>query len=186
MEGEVKIVKNLSEQLSNESIYDELTQLPTLPYVTNYVQEVLGATGKRELQAALCIFDIDHFKRYIDFHGRIEGEQSLQKVADCMKTVMNRQGILLSRFREAQFVCFLIDTDRKELTQLVETCRETIENQNLTFCWEQHSFQLTISVGGVHGLTSQFKDKEEMFAVAEEELFEAKTTGYNNSKIKFK
>lgn len=189
LENETDILENLVEDplehLSNEILYNKLTQLPNLQYVTNYLKDVLGA-GKGELQVALCVIEIDHFKRYIDFHGRIEGDRCLQQAADCMKAILkDRQGIL-SYFNEEQFACFLMDISPEDFVQLTETLREAIENQNLKFCWEQHSFQVTISVGGVHGQARQFKDEAEILAIAHEELYKAKSSGYNNVKIKFK
>lgn len=153
--------------------------------MTKYLDEVLDE-GNEDLQVALCIIDIDYFQRYNDFHGRSEGNRCLMHVADCMKAVMGNHEGVLSRFGGDEFVCFLKDTNPQEFAQFAETLREAVEHLSLLFCWEQHSFQVTNSVGGAHGLRSQFEDKAEIFSIAGEELYQAKTTGRNKVKIKFK
>lgn len=171
--------------LSGEVFYDELTQLPNHKHVTKYLKDMLGE-GREDPQVALCMIEIDYFKRYNDFHGHLEGEHCLQQVANCMKTVMNNRQGILGRFNGEEFVCFLMDMNAEEFAQFAETLREAVEHLSLLFCWEQHSFQMTISVGGVHGFWSQFKDKSEMLSIAAEELYKATSTGRNNVKINFK
>lgn len=171
--------------LNEEDFYDNQTRLPNLKYVTKYFKDVLDER-REDIQVALCMIDIDHFKNYNDFHGHIEGDHCLKQVADCMKVVLGDHEGILGSLGGDEFVCFLTDINPEEFAQFTETLKESIEHLSLLFCWEQHSFQVTISVGGVHGFLSQFKDKAEMLSMAGEELFKAKSTGRNNVKIKFK
>ena len=180
-----KMVDVLSKYESGEVVNDELPKLPNSKHLTEYMKEVIGDC-REDLQVALCIIDLDHFKRYNDFHGCIEGNRCLQQIANCIKTILSdRQGILLHADGD-EFICFLTDISAADFVQLGETLRNAIEQLSLLFCWEQHSFQVTISVGGVHGLRSSFKDEAEMFSIAYEELYKAKSNGRNNVKIKFK
>ncbi|SEN43249.1 diguanylate cyclase (GGDEF) domain-containing protein [Paenisporosarcina quisquiliarum] len=180
-----KMVDDLSKYESGEVDNDELPKLPNSKHLTEYIKEVIG-DGREDMQVALCIIDLDHFKRYNDFHGRIEGNRCLQQIANCIKTISSdRQRILLHADGD-EFVCFLTDISAEEFVQMGETLRNAIEHLSLLFCWEQHSFQVTISVGGVHGLRGSFKDEAEMFSIAYEELYKAKSSGRNNVKIKFK
>jgi len=182
---EKKMMNDLPKHQSGEVLYDELTQLPNRKYVTKYLKDVLEKASE-DLKVALCIIDIDHFQRYIHFHGHSEGSHCLMHVADCMKTVIGNYKGILGHLGGDKYVCFLTDINPEKFAQFAETLRLVIENQSLLFCWEQHSFQVTISVGGVHGLVSQFEDKVEMLAIADDELYKAKSTGRNNVKIKFK
>lgn len=188
-EGEITIPKKMLDDLSKyesgEVVNDQLPQLPNPKHLTEYMKEVLG-DGRKDMQVALCIIDLDHFKSYNDFHGCIEGNRCLQQVTNCIKTISSdRQGLLLHADGD-EFICFLTDISAADFVQLGETLRNAIEQLSLLFCWEQHSFQVTISVGGVHGLRSSFKDEAEMFSIAYEELYKAKSNGRNNVKIKFK
>ena len=83
-------------------------------------------------------------------------------------------------------MCYLKDIEAEDFAQVAETMRESVESLNLKFCWQQHSFQVTISVGGIHGRVSHFKNMREMLALADEELLQAKSTGNNNVQIKYK
>ncbi|MER2078584.1 GGDEF domain-containing protein [Psychrobacillus psychrotolerans] len=164
---------------------DEVGQLSNRQQLLKSIND-LTREGIEDYQVAFCILEIDHFKRYIDFHGLKEGEQCLQQIADCMKVFLNGRQGEIERLSEEKFVCFFMDISRDTLVPLMNNMREAIENLNLKFCCEQHSFHITSSVGGVHDVVSQFKDMAEMLVIAEEELYQAKSTGYNNVKIKFK
>ncbi|WP_269915751.1 GGDEF domain-containing protein [Psychrobacillus psychrodurans] len=179
-----KMVDDLSKYESGEVVNDELPQLPNPKHLTEYMKEVLGDC-REDLQVALCIIDLDHFKRYNDFHGCIEGNRCLQQVRNCIKTISSdRQGLLLHADGN-EFICFLTDISAAVFVQLGESLRDAVEQLSLLFCWEQHAFQVTASVGGVHGLRGSFKDEAEMFSIAYEELYKAKSNGRNNVKIKF-
>ena len=175
----------ITDFLMDGEVLDEWTQLPKNNQVTKYLNEILGE-GNEDLNVALCIIDIDYFQRYNDFHGHSEGNRCLIHIADCMKAVMGTREGVLSRFDGDEFICLLTDIRPQEFAQFTETLREAVERLRLLFCWEQHSFQVTISVGGVHGLRRQFEDKAEMLSIAGEELNKAKSTGRNKVKIKFK
>ena len=164
---------------------DEVGQLSNRLQLLKSIND-LTREGIEDYQFAFCILENDHFKRYIDFHGRKEGEHCLQQIADCMKVFLNGRQGEIGRLSEEKFVCTFMDISRDTLGPLMNNMREAIENLNLKFCCEQISFHITSSVGGVHGVVSQFKDMAEMLVIAEEELYQAKSTGYNNVKIKFK
>lgn len=141
--------------------------------------------GEEAQVVALCMIDIDYFQRYIDFHGQLEGDICFKQVSACLESVKGNRHGFLTHFSGDKFICYLKDIEAEDFAQVAETMRESIENLNLKFCWQQHSFQVTISVGGIHGRVSQFKDMEEMLAIADEELWQAKSKGNNNVQIKY-
>lgn len=167
--------------ISDDEVGQLSNRLQLLKCIPDLTQE-----GIEDYQVAFCILEIDHFKRYIDFHGRKEGEHCLQQISECIKVFLNGRQGEIGRLSEEKFVCFFMDISRDTLGPLMNNMREAIENLNLKFCCEQHSFHITSSVGGVHGVVRQFKDMAEMLVIAEEELYQAKSTGCNNVKIKFK
>ena len=132
----------------------------------------------------LSLIEIDHFKPYTDFHGHSEGERCIKTVEDCMKSVLSNHEGIFGNLCSGSFVCFLSNISSCAFAQFADDLNKAVEKLGLLFCWEQHSFRVTISIGGFHGLRSQFKDKAEMVTVAEEELMKAKMIGQNKVKIK--
>lgn len=182
-----KIVEDLEQtnlHLSDEVFYDDLTRLANRKYVTKYLKEVWDDESDGTTRVALLMIDIDHFKRYNDFHGHIEGDHCLKQVADCMNSIIeNREGIL-GRFGGEEFVCFLKNIDPDEFLQLAEELRAKVEAMPLLYYWEQHSYPVTISLGGVYGQCNDFQDKEEMYKAADEGLYKAKMNGRNQVSIR--
>lgn len=193
LENEISKHKKMVEELvqtnlhlSEEAFYDDLTQLANRKYVTKYLSDSWNEETASNMQVALLMIDIDHFKRYNDFHGHLEGDRCLKRVADCLKEIIgNREGVL-GRFGGEEFVCFLKGIEQVELLQIAEKLRTGVDALSLLYCWEQHSFPVTISVGGVHGLCNQFQDYHEMYSIADEALYKAKVNGRNQVKIQMR
>ena len=181
-----KIVEDLeqtNEHLSGEVFYDDLTKLANRRYFTKYLSEVWNDESKTNKEVALLMIDIDYFKRYNDFHGHLAGDQCLQQVGNSMKTVLENYGGILGRFGGEEFVGFLKDISHNEFLQIAEELRATVETMSLLYCWEQHAYPVTVSIGGAFGQCEQFESKDEMYVIADEELYKAKTTGRNQVKV---
>ncbi|TQR15423.1 GGDEF domain-containing protein [Psychrobacillus soli] len=181
-----KIVEDLeqtNQHLSGEVFYDDLTKLANRKYFTKYLNEFWNDESNADINVALLMIDIDYFKRYNDFHGHIEGDRCLQQVGNCMKTVIEDHGGILGRFGGEEFVGFLKHISQKEFLQIAEELRKSVETMSLLYCWEQHAYPITISVGAAFGQCEQFESKDNMYAIADEELYKAKTTGRNQVKV---
>ncbi|WP_277586286.1 tetratricopeptide repeat-containing diguanylate cyclase [Psychrobacillus antarcticus] len=181
-----KILQDLERKnlhLSGEVFYDELTKLANRKYFTKHLNELWSDVNDSNTHVALLLIDIDHFKRYNDFHGHIEGDYCLQKVGNCMRTIIENYGGMLGRFGGEEFVVFLKHINEKKLAQITEEVRTAVETMSLLYCWEQHAYPVTISIGGIHGIRKQFENKDEMYVIADKELYKAKTTGRNRVSI---
>ncbi|WP_313893550.1 tetratricopeptide repeat-containing diguanylate cyclase [Psychrobacillus sp.] len=184
-----KIVEDLEKtnlHLSGEVFYDDLTKLANRKHVTKYLSEFRSDERNHTLEVALLMIDIDHFKRYNDFHGHMEGDRCLKEVAACMNAVIETREGILGRFGGEEFVCFLKDISQEKVIQIAEELRVKVESLPLLYCWEQHSYPITISVGGVHGKCNKFRDMEEIYTIADEGLYEAKMNGRNRVRINIK
>lgn len=170
--------------LSVEVISDELTNVPNRRGVKSYIHKVWKESEVNPINLALFMIDIDYFKRYNDYHGHIEGDTCLKKVADCLKNVFgNRYGIL-GRVGGEEFVCFIKDIKYNGLLELSERLRCSIEKLDIKYLWNNESYPVTISIGGVYGFSSTFNSSQDMYLIADKELYKAKNQGRNKVSIK--
>jgi len=177
-------MEKANRNLSVEVILDELTNIPNRRGVKSYISEVLKESEIEPTYLALLMIDIDYFKRYNDYYGHIEGDTCLKKVADCLKSVIGTKYGILGRFGGEEFVCFIKGLEYKEVLEYAELLRSSIENLNIDYLWNNRSYPVTISIGGVYGCSSNFNNSQDMYLVADEELYKVKNKGRNKVLLK--
>ncbi|MFT5873201.1 MAG: diguanylate cyclase (GGDEF)-like protein [Clostridium sp.] len=179
-------MEKANRNLRVEVISDELTHIPNRRGVKNYLSQVWKESEIEPINSALLMIDIDYFKRYNDYYGHIEGDTCLKKIADCLKRVLgNRYGIV-GRFGGEEFVCFIKDTKFKDVLDLTELLRSSIEKLGINYIWNNECYPVTISIGGVFGCISDFDSSQDMYLIADEELYKAKNEGRNKVILKNK
>lgn len=170
-----KANKNLIVEVTS----DELTNIPNRRGVKIYISKVWKESEIRPINLALLMIDIDYFKRYNDYYGHLEGDNCLKKVASCLKSVFGNKYGILGRFGGEEFVCFIKGLDYKDVLERSELLRSSIEKLDINYIWNKGSYPVTISIGGVFGCSSEFKSSQDMYLIADEELYKAKNEGRN-------
>ena len=172
-------MEKANRNLSAEVISDELTNIPNRRGVKCYIDQVWKESEIKPINLALLMIDIDYFKRYNDYHGHLEGDTCLKKVADCLKNVFGSRYGILGRFGGEEFVCFIKDLEYKELVDLTELLRSSIEKLYINYIWNNVCYPVTISIGGVYGCSSVFNSAQDMYLIADKKLYKAKNKGRN-------
>lgn len=63
---------------------------------------------------SLVFIDIDNHKEYNDYHGHLEGDECLKKVAIALSTIVNRTEDLWARYGGEEFVVLMPETDNAQ------------------------------------------------------------------------
>ena len=172
-------MEKANRNLSVEVLLDELTNISNRRGVKRYISMLTKASELKSFSAALLMRDIDYFKRYNDNHGHLEGDVCIKKIANSLKSVFGNRCGILGRFCGEEFVCFIKDVEYREVLELAELLRFSIENLNMNYIWDNVSYPVTISIGGVYVCNLGFNSIHEMYSIADEELYKAKNTGRN-------
>jgi diguanylate cyclase (GGDEF)-like protein len=173
------IMKKVNKNLNVEVISDELTNIPNRRGVNSYLSKVWKEGEIKPMGSALLMIDIDYFKRYNDCYGHLEGDNCLKKIADCLKCVFGERYGILGRFGGEEFVCFIKGTEYKDALELSELLRSSIEKLGLTYTWNNMCYPVTISIGGIYACIPDFNSSNDMYLIADEELYKAKNGGRN-------
>ncbi|MGV8982624.1 tetratricopeptide repeat-containing diguanylate cyclase [Clostridium sp.] len=177
-------MEKANRNLSAEAISDELTNIPNRRGVKIYISKVWAESKVKPINLALLMIDIDYFKRYNDYYGHLEGDICLKKIVGCLKSVFGSKYGILGRFGGEEFVCFIKDTEYKDVLVLEETLRSSIEKLGIKYLWNDKCYTVTISIGGVYGYSSTFNSSKDMYLIADEELYKAKNEGRNKVFLK--
>jgi diguanylate cyclase (GGDEF)-like protein len=162
--------------VKNMAIYDTLTGL----YNRRYVEERLGIEADKSFKGpvplSLVMVDIDHFKRVNDTFGHTEGDRVLREISSALKSSVRKKDIV-ARYGGEEFILILPETNLEESCVIAERIRRTVETT--PFEVGNVRLSLTISLG-----ISSFPDhhpesKEELVAMADQALYDAKRGGRN-------
>lgn len=158
-------------------------------WIKNAMEDALtGAQNRRALDTALSKFakgnrlyailmcDIDHFKKYNDRYGHLEGDKVLRCIADTIKSTLREQDTLY-RYGGEELVVILDKTNKKSAVQIAQRIKETIQDLSLPHPDSGHKI-VTVSIGCASN--SEIKDNtKNLVKLADEHLYAAKRGGRN-------
>jgi len=127
---------------------------------------------------SLAIIDIDHFKLVNDTHGHLAGDRVLRVVADRFASQL-RDGDLIGRFGGEEFAILLPATSGTEAGRVAERLRGHVGGTPIVVSDGQDAtigVGITVSVG-VAELAHSRQDLDELLAVADAALYQAKAAG---------
>ena len=132
---------------------------------------------RRASTFSLVVGDIDLFKRINDTFGHPFGDQVIRAVAEQLNDIV-RVGDLAARIGGEEFAILLEDTDKKGALEVAERLRKKVEKLELSL--HQKKIQVTISLG-VSSFPSDTDNREKLFNLADQALYQAKEHGRNQT-----
>jgi diguanylate cyclase (GGDEF)-like protein/PAS domain S-box-containing protein len=166
----------LTELLGYQASHDELTELYNRREFERRLERVLAATREDGPIRALLYLDLDQFKLINDTSSHIAGDQLLAQLAAVMREQLTGDDVL-ARLGGDEFGVLVANAkDRTGAEAVAERLRRAIDDY--VFLWEQSSYMVSASIGGVMidrpGIT--LKD---LLAQADTACYMAKEQGRN-------
>lgn len=171
---EVSRLKAHNRQLKKENILDEMTRTFNRRGIYSKYESLRKAYP--DYKMGLLMIDVDHFKRYNDAWGHIQGDICLSRIAQVMKTCHPIHGFV-GRFGGEEFIiCFPIigATDIKEIA---ETIRHSVEELHIPSFPDSKEY-VTVSIGG-REITHNAHSIIEHIESVDRQLYRAKNAGRN-------
>lgn len=125
---------------------------------------------------SLLFLDIDDFKKINDTFGHTTGDQVLRELAAILKAGL-RDGDVLARYGGEEFAILLPNTPLSQAAEVAERLRAAVAQQAINTA-SAGLLPVTVSVG-VAIACSRFSDPEQLVALADKALYEAKREGKN-------
>ena len=167
--------KSMTEELRRLSQTDALTGLLNRRALAEAVGELLTAPRPGFLGIGIIMFDIDHFKSINDRYGHAVGDLVLQRTAQILAPCL-RTDDLFARYGGEEFIIVLGDVTEASAHVAAERLRETLAQGLIS---EEHALTVTASFGVDWREQSTFEHWEELAAVADRRLYQAKRNGRN-------
>ena len=125
----IKVEKNLrasEAKYRKMAVYDWLTGVHNRRYFMELAQSELGRSLRGNMPLSVAMLDVDHFKRFNDTHGHLNGDACLQHVARTITAAVRRMDIV-ARFGGEEFVILLPETDLETACLVAERVRAALE-----------------------------------------------------------
>ncbi len=184
----VGIVKDLSDKKKAEEEKKDLFELSTTDGLTGlanrrFFDEVLQDEYTRHSRSggdlSLIFIDIDHFKALNDTYGHINGDHSLQRVAQVLGTCAHRRSDLVARYGGEEFACILPETGNYSAVKLAKKIQKEIVSLAIPNQGSSVAPYLTVSIGIATVSCTFDQSAEYILSQADKQLYAAKESGRN-------
>ncbi len=164
------------EKLAEMSVRDELTGMFNRRYFQEALEREISGADRYGHGLALCMIDLDHFKRVNDSHGHLCGDRVLKDFGRLLDEGIRKYDVGC-RYGGEEFAVILPDTSLKKAVSLCERFRERV--RDFEFNYEDLSLSITTSVGVAARKPGADINGEQLVALADKALYQAKSLGRN-------
>ncbi|WP_321315299.1 GGDEF domain-containing protein [Halarcobacter sp.] len=171
----LKNISNMNKKLKKLANIDPLTKLYNRRFMDEKINYFFNLSKRNNGFLAMCIFDIDFFKKVNDTYGHDAGDKVLQTVSKLAKENF-RETDFVGRIGGEEFCVIFTYGNINSVKDAIERFRKIIENNRLKY--EKNEIKTTASFG-ISYLTSDIKTQEQLYKNADSALYEAKNTGRN-------
>ncbi|KYC41845.1 diguanylate cyclase response regulator [Scytonema hofmannii PCC 7110] len=168
-----------NQELQRSATTDELTQVANRRHFEEHLKLVWRSMMRERLPISLILCDIDFFKFYNDTYGHQTGDKCLYKVAQAIRNEAKRSTDLVARYGGEEFAVILPNTSAAGSACVAATICSAIRTLNIPHINSKVSDCVTISAGVSTEIPSAHSSYEELIAMADKSLYQAKADGRN-------
>ncbi|WP_456417740.1 CHASE2 domain-containing protein [Thiolapillus sp.] len=167
--------------LRKNSSRDALTGLCNRSAFETHFGNMWRLNERRKRLLFLLLVDLDHFKRFNDMFGHLQGDEALKALASYLDGKTRHAGDRVCRVGGEEFAV-LLDLEEPDLQQVEAFAQEIVDGvQDLEIRYRDGDRirHLTVSVGCAGMVPGPCHTREELFDMANRALFQAKNAGRN-------
>jgi diguanylate cyclase (GGDEF)-like protein len=157
---------------------DNLTGLANRRGFNEAIEREWQRAMRERKPLSLVMIDIDHFKRFNDSLGHLEGDRVLAAVAAAVRRAVQRPADLAARYGGEELAVLLPDTDAKGARRIAETVLMNVRRLDEPHPSSEYGI-LTVSIGVATTLVAQGAESASLITLADTALYAAKQSGRN-------
>jgi len=163
-------------QIQDLSIRDNLTGMYNTRYLYQTLAGLISDRSSGRSPVSLIFMDVDNFKQVVDTHGHLKGSRVLHEIAGTIMGCIQEPAFGVA-YGGDEFVVVLPDMSKAAAYQTAEGIRVKI-NDTPYLCDDGHNIHVGISLG-LASFPEDAGDIQELLALADDALFQIKTSGKN-------
>ncbi len=165
-----------NKKLDEVAHYDVLTQIMNRRGYEEALDRYWKDHQRRKDCLTIMLMDIDHFKKYNDNYGHIQGDQCLREVAQTLKSALKRPVDILARYGGEEFVVLLPSTDLEGAKKVAERFITAMQQANIPHEYSDSQPFVSLSIGIAQVQLSNETSKQALER-ADSALYQAKESG---------
>jgi len=177
-----KELEIVNAELKKLAHIDGLTGLANRRYLDKYLRVEVSRSMRTDNRLAVILCDVDHFKKYNDSLGHLQGDDCLKAVANAMKSVCKRATDLVARYGGEEFAIVLPDTNTENAVRMAQAICDAVADLKIEHPESEHKV-VTISLGVYADKSDLSHDAEFILKQADDALYKAKESGRNKVHI---
>ena len=170
----------LYEQTKQLAVTDGLTGISNRPNMEQALQNEFERSMRYGAPLSVVLLDVDHFKGVNDTYGHQKGDEILVAIASLLKKVC-RTNDIAARYGGEEFLMILPQSNAQGAFKIAERLRE--EMMKMNFTGNESNFSVTTSCGVAELDRDFIKNTDQLVAIADHALYEAKNSGRNKTII---
>ncbi|MGZ3789860.1 MAG: GGDEF domain-containing protein [Bacteriovorax sp.] len=175
----LKIIEKFDELYKSQELIhiDDVTGLYNQRKLYKDLNSLVEKYQQEKDPFCVLFIDIDHFKKVNDNYGHLVGTRLLESVARDVKGLL-RDSDISYRYGGDEFVVILVDSDGQSGKIVGQRILNRITSGEYTFDVrdEKKCIKLSVSIG-VAEFPTDAKNAEEVLAIADRMMYEAKESG---------
>ncbi len=172
----VELLKSERDDLEAVALRDALTGVWNRRAFETRLSDEWRRSVRSEVNLALIIFDVDHFKDYNDAYGHQKGDSALAAVARGIGMAVRRPYDCLARYGGEEFVLLLPGCGLEDAKKIAEAARAEVRAANIPHPSSESGF-VTVSVGVAGRIPGKVDEPAKLVAIADRALYAAKRLG---------
>jgi diguanylate cyclase (GGDEF)-like protein len=157
------------------ALQDGLTEIANKRRFDDELGREFARARRHHRQLSLILFDVDDFKQINDDFGHLAGDFVLQQIARLVDTQMRREEIL-ARIGGDEFGIINPEVDATGAENLARRLRQNIAGHRIRAEFMTRELRVTCSFG-IAELTPETRTEEDLYAAADNALYDSKVAG---------
>jgi diguanylate cyclase (GGDEF)-like protein len=166
-------------QLQHLSERDDLTGLVNRRTLDLRLHQAIGQARRDQQPLTVAMCDVDHFKRFNDALGHLEGDACLKRVAAVLATTCRRPSDCAGRFGGEEFALILPNTPRSGAMTFARALARTLSAAQINHPDSPVAAHVTLSGGITTCVPDDSTTAEGLLLRADDALYTAKHGGRN-------
>lgn len=167
-------IKHKVSDITKKANTDYLTGLYNRSYLETTANKWLKEADEKGESIICIVFDVDNFKGINDSFGHNFGDEILKEIGKlCLKLIPSPN--IVCRYGGDEFVIILKNTSIEEGKLKVKEISKEV--RKLKVCKDDKCINVTLSIGMAHNLSTNAKRFDDLFLIADVNLYKAKKLG---------
>lgn len=176
---DVSELRSYQQRLHSLSYYDTLTKLPNRDLLSDLAERAIIQASRDDLQVALMVLDLDHFKAVNDSLGYQMGDQVLRETARRLQRGLREQDAV-ARISADEFA--LVIADMAPDADVSAVARQALDVISQTYAIEGRELFISASIG-IARYPQDGDDASSLLQFANAAMYHAKDRGRNNAQF---